>query len=553
MKGSVYGGLAVIFLLGFPGIVTGQAQQPAQFRQPKLVLMIVIDQLRGDMPWRYRDRLGPSGFRYLMENGTVFTNAHYCHATTSTAPGHATLSTGGNPPQHGIAGNDWYDAATRQSVNNTQDSRYPIIGTPPGTMEGRSPHKLKSSTFGDELVLSSAGSSRVFSVSIKDRSAVLLAGRLGKAWWYSKTSGQFVTSTFYSEIYPDWVQKWNSSGHADQYRTASWDLLLAPDTYVFKNLDDRLFEKDMNGLGRTFPHSLQDSDQENFYSTLRYTPMGDQLTLSFVKALVLAEKVGQKGTTDVLAVSFSASDYIGHKFGPNSLEAEDNLLRVDRTLQELLAFVDQQLGLKNILIVLTSDHGVSPAPEHMAALGFDAGWLDETRFKQQANLALQKIFNTDRNLVLEILTPNLYLDLDAIESLGNDVGRVERELAAVIMATPGFSLALAKSDIMTGRIPDTPQARQVACGFESERSGNIFVVPDPFWYLSPPPHGDATTHGSPYNYDNHVPIMIAGPGIGAGTVDSPVAPHDVASTISNYLGVAPPSGSIGTPLPVIKN
>jgi len=545
MKYPLRSGFAVLFLLSILCI------DPAQARQPNLVLMVVVDQLRGDMPWRYQEQLGPAGFRYLMENGTVFSNAQYCHVTTTTAVGHATLATGGNPPQHGIAGNEWYDAANRKTVYSMADSRYPVIGETPGSAEGRSPHNLESSTFGDELVLSSAGKSRVFSVSIKDRAAILLGGNLGKAYWYSKTSGEFVTSTFYSETYPDWVQVWNSKAYADQYRAETWDLLLDPESYVFKSQDDRWFEMDFNRLGKTFPHRLQDSDQANFYSTLRYTPMGDQLTLNFVKALLTAEKVGQKEQTDVLAVSFSVTDYIGHTFGPNSLEAEDNLLRLDRTLQDLLEFVDQQVGLDKTLVVLASDHGVSPVPEHMAALGIEAERLEPSVFIQQANQALKKAFKTDRNLVQDFWTPGLYLDLDAIASLGIDVARVERELAAAIMAIPGFSLALAKSDIMTGRIPDTVQAHRVACGFHPERSGNVIVVQDPFWFLSRDPHGDAAMHGSPYSYDTHVPVMIAGPGIGTGTVNSPVSPHDVAPTISNYLGVSPPSGSTGTPLPYI--
>ncbi len=532
--------------------VSALGMTPAQAEQPNLVLVVVVDQLRGDMPSRYQERLGPAGFRYFLDNGTVFSNAEYCHITTTTSAGHATLATGGNPPQHGIAANEWFDSATRQSVDNTEDIRYPLIGEPPGTKKGRSPNNLDSSTFGDELVLSTAGNSRVFSVSIKDRGAILLGGRLGKAWWYSKTSGQFVTSTYYDETYPDWVQNWNSKGYADQFRTETWDLLLNPDSYVFKNQDDRWFEIDYNGLGRTFPHRLADTDQANFYSTLRYTPMGDQLTLSFVKELVAAENIGQTGHTDVLAVSFSVTDYIGHAFGPDSLEAEDNLLRVDRTLQELLEFIDRQIGLDKTLVVLASDHGVSPAPEYMAELGFKAERLEPSQFMEQANRALGKTFNTDRNLVLDFWTPGLYLDLEAIAALGLDVAQVERELASVMMAMPGFSLALAKTDIMAGRIPDTLQARRVACGFHPERSGNVIVVQDPFWFLSREPHEDAAMHGSPWNYDSHVPLMIAGPGIGQGKVDTPVSPHDLAPTISNYLGTSPPSGSTGTPLPYVK-
>jgi len=519
--------------------------------QPDLVLFITIDQLRGDMPWRMQDRLGPAGFRYLVDNGTAYTNAHFEHVITTTAAGHATLSTGGNTPEHGIAGNEWFDSKTRQAVYNTEDERYPQIGETLETSKGRSPRNLTSSTFGDELVAASAGKSRVFSVSIKDRAAIFLGGHLGKAYWYSKLTGKFVSSTYYQEVYPEWVQRWNAGNPADQYRDTSWDLLLKPESYTFINQDDRWFEKSYGNLGRTFPHSLKNEDRKVFYSTLRHTPMGDQLTLSFVKELVKMEKVGKSGHTDVLAVSFSVTDYIGHAFGPNSLEAEDNLLRLDRTLQELFRFIDQEIGLDKALIVLTSDHGVCPAPEHMAELGIAAERLDAPQIMSRLNAALQVKFNTDAKLALAFKKPGIYLDLNAINALGLEVTQVERALAAEIMQIPGFSLALTKTDILTGRVPETLAARRVEAGFHPTRSGNVIVVQDQFWYLSSTPDGDTAMHGSPYNYDSHVPIMLAGPRIGHGKVDRRVAPRDVAPTISAYLGISPPSGAVGNPLPAI--
>jgi predicted AlkP superfamily pyrophosphatase or phosphodiesterase len=534
--------IALIFLVS---ICTGALSA----NRPDLVLLVTIDQLRGDMPWRMQERLAPAGFRYLVDRGTAWTNAHYQHVTTTTAAGHATLATGGNAAQHGIAGNDWFDAETRQAVYNTEDTRHPLIGEGPGSKEGRSPLNLTSSTFGDELVAASGGKSRVFSVSIKDRSAILLGGHLGKAYWYSKTSGKFVSSTFYHEQYPEWIRRWNEAGHADQYREASWELLLEPDTYIFGDQDDRWFEKSMGSLGRTFPHTLINEDGTAFYSTLRYTPMGDQLTLSFVKELVTREKVGKGASTDLLAVSFSVTDYIGHAFGPYSLEAEDNLLRLDRTLQDLFQYIDEVVGLGNTLVVLTSDHGVSPAPEHMKELGIDAERHDAPQFMNRLNAALQAEFKTDVDLALAFKTPGIYLDLEAIEAQGLDVADVERALAAEVMQIPGFSLALTKTDIQTGHLPGTAAANSVKTGFHPSRSGNVIVVQDPFWYLSETPDGDTAMHGSPHNYDNHVPILMAGPGIGHGKVNRSVAPHDVAPTISAYLGISPPSGAVGNPLP----
>jgi predicted AlkP superfamily pyrophosphatase or phosphodiesterase len=543
MKSHLIKWSIALFLLAF------SVANPLYASQPSLVLLVTIDQLRGDMPWRFQDRFGPAGFRYLMEQGTAYTNAHYQHLVTTTAAGHATLATGGNTPQHGIAGNDWFDVQARQPVYSTADHRHPLIGEKAGTGEGRSPRNLTSSTFGDELVAASAGKSRVFSVSIKDRGAIIPGGHLGKAYWYSKTTGKFVTSTYYHDEYPQWVQRWNNENHADRFRTQSWALLLQPESYVFWAQDDRWYEKPEGNLGRTFPHSLQTEEGDAFYSTLRYTPMGDQLILEFVKELVNSERVGSSGHTDILAVSFSATDYIGHAFGPNSLESEDNMLRLDRTLQELFQFIDRKVGLDDTLVVLSSDHGVSPAPEYLAALGLEAERHDPARFMGQVNAALSAKFNTDAKLALAFWSPGIYLDLDAVESLGIETAEVERELAAEIMKIPGFSLALTKSDLLTGRVPGTQEARLAINSFHPDRSGNVIVLQNPFWYLAGDPNSDAAMHGSPYNYDNHVPIMMAGPRIGHGKIDRRVAPRDVAPTISAYLGISPPSGAVGNPLP----
>lgn len=525
---------------------------PLQAAQPDLVLVITVDQLRGDMPQRFRERFTPGGFRYLMDQGMVYTNAHFSHMVTTTAAGHATLATGGNPPQHGIASNEWFDTRKRRAVYSTADPQYPLIGERPGTGEGRSPRNLSSSTWGDELVTASAGRSRVFSISIKDRAAIIMGGHFGKAYWYSKHSGKFTTSHYYHAEHPVWLQSWNNDRHADRFRDQSWNLLLERETYTFRDNDDRGFEKPDGKMGRTFPHPLGNDDDAAFYSTLRHTPMGDELTLSVLKALVKAEKVGGTGFTDVLSVSFSVTDYIGHAFGPNSLEAEDNLLRLDRTLQELLQFIDREVGLDKTLVVLTADHGISPAPEFMQARGFSAARHDLPKLMAKINTVLQKKFNTGATLALAYQSPGIYLDRQAIEDNGLVIAEVERIVAETVMDEAGFSLALTKSGLMAGLVPDTQAARLTSNSFHPQRSANVMLIQDAFWYLASEPDGDAAMHGSPYPYDTHVPIMVAGPGIGHGTVDLRVAPRDIAPTISGYLGILAPSGATGSPLPEIR-
>lgn len=532
------------YIMGLGALLTplcGLAVPPAPALQPDLVLLVVVDQLRGDMPWRFRDRFGEGGFRYLMEQGTSFSNAQYQHANTLTASGHATLATGGNSPQHGLAGNDWFDAATRRPVYCMEDPGHPQLGGG----AGRSPRNLMSSTFGDELVLASGGKSRVFSVSLKDRSAIILGGRLGKAYWYSKTDGAFVTSSYYHEAVPGWMRRWNDSRPAERFRDAPWQLLQERHRYVFADHDARAYEQPAAAMGRTFPHPIAGADGAAFFSNLRDTPMADQLTLEFVRALVAAEQPGGRGATDVLAVSFSATDYIGHAFGPYSLEAEDNLLRLDQTVAELFSLVDSEVGLERTLVVLTSDHGTAPIPEHMAERGFEAGRHDASRFMGQVNEALTRRFGTERELALAFWNPGIYLDLTAIGELGLDTTAVERAVAEEILRIPGFALAFTRSDMLAGRYPATPEAKRVAAAFHASRSGNVIVVPSPFWYLEKEPDSNAAMHGSLYRYDTHVPLMLAGPGVGRQVVQREVAPRDLAPTLSAYLGIAPPSGSVG--------
>ncbi len=522
--------------------------QSASAALPDLVLIVVVDQLRGDMPGRFGDRFGPGGFRYVMEQGTQYRNTQYQQANTVTAAGHATLATGGNTPQHGMVGNDWFDAGKHRLVNCVEDERYALLGEATGAMAGRSPRNLMSSTFGDELILASGGRSRVFAVSIKDRAAIILGGHLGQAWWYSKISGNFVTSSYYQEASPEWAQRWNTEHPADRFANTNWDLLLGRDSYVFGEQDDRSYEQPDGTLGRTFPHRLPQRAGQALYTILRSTPMGDELTLSFVEALVAAEQPGRRGSTDVLAVSFSATDYIGHSFGPDSLEAEDNLLRLDRTLAQLFQVIDRAVGLDKTLVVLASDHGTSLIPESLAERGMEAGRLDATAFVKQIDSALKSRFGLQENLELAFSKPGIYLDVETVSRLGLAVAAVERVVADEVQKVPGVAFALTRSDLLMGRVPQAREVERVAAAFHPGRSGNVIVVQDPFWYLDATPDGNAAMHGSPYAYDTHVPLMFAGPGVKRGKVYREVAPRDVAPTISAYLGISPPSGSVGEPL-----
>jgi predicted AlkP superfamily pyrophosphatase or phosphodiesterase len=543
--------LSLCFLLLSPQISWAEGKATTK---PKLVLQITVDQFRGDLPTRYLDRLGQGGLRYLLEQGTYYTNAHYRHANTETAVGHATLFTGADPARHGLVGNEWINPSTGESVYNTEDDRHHLIGKSPKPHQGVSPRNLLASTIGDELVVSNAGQSRVFSVSIKDRGAIIPGGHAGKAFWYSKSSGEFVTSTYYYDEYPEWVKKWNETKPADQYRGKTWELLNDRSTYLAGEMDDRPYEANLPPLGRTFPHQF--GDNKYLYLILSLTPVGDELTLDFTKTLVENENIGQGDHVDFLAVSFSSTDYIGHLFGPSSLESEDNILRLDHTLAELFKFIDKKVGLKNTLIVLSADHGAPEAPEYMTSLGMEAGRFDFTYFREQGplNKVLKKRFGRD-DLIATHSHPYLYLNLDAIAEAKLDIKEVEHFIAEEVMKIPGIAFAQTRSDLLEGRISNSPLQIQIRRNFHPTRSGNIHMIQEQYWFLHSTDEAAkmglgaiAAIHGSPWVYDTYVPIFFAGHNVRAQTIARPVAPSDIAATLASYLNIKFPSGSIGNPL-----
>ena len=391
---------------------------------------------------------------------------------------------------------------------------------------------------------------------MKDRGAILPGGHAGKAFWFSKGTGAFVTSTYYYDAYPTWVEEWNAAKPADRYKGKAWDLLLDRDGYVAKDLDDRPYEADLKPLGRTFPHSLGDGDSKYYYLLLTLTPFGDELTLDFAKALIEHEKLGRKGATDFLAVSFSSTDYVGHLFGPSSLETEDNILRVDRVVADLLAYVDEKVGLEHTLVVLSSDHGAPEAPEYMAGMGMTTGRFAFDWFKDNAALkdALRTRFGRD-DLIATHSHPYLYLNLEAIAEAKLDLAEVEAFVAGEVAKMPGIAYAMPRSDLLAGRITESPVQNQIRRSFHPTRSGNIHLIPEQYWFLHSTEEAEqmgigsiAAIHGSPWAYDTFVPIMFAGSGVPARIVGRRVTPTDIAATLAAYLGIKPPSGSVGTVL-----
>jgi hypothetical protein len=534
---------------------------------PRLILQITVDQLRGDLPERYLARMGEGGFRYLFDRGVVFADARHTHANTETIVGHATLATGATPSAHGLIGNVWFDRASGEFVYNIEDGRYPLLTAGAGvdaaneidptqkaaSTEGRSPATLLASTFSDELAISTAGKAKIFGVSVKDRGAVSLAGHAGRAFWFSKKKGEFVTSRFYYERYPEWVVAFHAGNPAQRYAGKSWDLLHDRATYLFGDRDDQPWETAFGGYGRVFPHPYGAGDGKYFTTLLTLSPAGDELTLDFAKALIDAEEVGKDEVTDYLSVSFSSTDYVGHLFGPSSLEAEDNLLRLDRTLANLLQFVDARVGLANTLIVLSADHGGPEVPGALNELGIDAGYVDPESWDRQAGIAaLKRRFGIGGELIQKYLHPYVYLDRDLIRERGLDQGEVESAVAEEIQKLQGVAIAVSSTALVEGRVPDTPLLRSILDNHNPRRSGDVFVVFEPHWFIA---DFDgltvAATHGSPWRYDNFVPLVFAGANIEPRKVYRPVTTLDVAPTLAAIARTKYPSATRGQVLPEV--
>ena len=521
----------------------------------RLVLQITVDGLRADLLDRYRADFGEGGFNHLLRKGAVYTNAHYQHANTETIVGHATLATGTFPSLHGMVGNVWFDREAGELAYNIEDPDSPLLPTREAEAEGeqvdpaqkqsrtqgRSPRVLLAPTIGDGLAAYFGGRSKIFGVSGKDRSAVAMAGKTGKAYWFSTNTGDFVTSSYYYDSYPGWVSDWNGQHKAERYAGKSWSLLNDASTYLLADQDDRPYEADLKGYGRVFPHPFGQADDKRFYTRILVSPVGDQLAAEFSKALISHERLGRDEVPDYLSISFSGVDAVNHFFGPSSLENEEVVAQLDRTLADLFAFIDKEIGLAHTLIVLAADHGMSDMPEYMSELGYEVGRLEPDQLVGTANQVGQT-FGIDK-VVRFFYRPYLYLDDEKIRAAKANRVQVEQAIADALTELEGIELAAATSRLSAKGT--NPLLDQVRNNHHLSRSGDIYVIQAPYWFLFD--KGSVVAmHGSPWRYDTHVPIIFAAPGVEAQQVHRLVHPVDVAPTIAALLGMSPPGGSQGT-------
>ena len=511
--------LATVVLPGFSSASSASAYNG----HPKLVVVIVIDQFRGDYLERYRDQFGEGGFRLFLDHGAYFTDCYYDYANTRTAPGHATLFTGAYSNGHGIVANEWWDSSKKHMVTSVEDDDTKLVGVT-GDKPGASPHNLLADTLGDELKLATQGKSRVFSVSLKDRAAILPGGySADAAYWIDPKTGTWITSTYYRNDLPKWAQDFNASGRSAKYWDRDW--------------------KNSNGdvLRSTAHRKSKDGSEAGFYEVIGATPFANEYELEFAKELMLYESLGTTHNTDLLAISLSPNDILGHQVGPDSPEMAQMALDLDRELADFFNFLGHQVGLANVWIALSADHGVSALPDAAKKLRIPAANLDAANLESQINATLTAKFSPGHAAsYVHFDYPVAWLDPNAFTA-AHIKERDAETAAGEAMKQAGQRDYFTKSQLAEGEVPDTPLGRKFLNSYSPEAGWYVLGVPQPYTVGS----SRGTDHASPYTYDTHIPLAFYGLPFQAGTYRIHAEPVDLAPTLASLLGVNAPTHSIG--------
>jgi predicted AlkP superfamily pyrophosphatase or phosphodiesterase len=532
--------------------LTLQAQTPVKqipqkaTPQPKLIVGIVVDQMRYDYMAKYYSKFSENGFKKLLTQGFNCKNTNYNYAPTYTGPGHASIYTGTTPAYNGIVGNNWYVRESGKEIYVTDDPTVQTVGSTsekPGKM---SPRNMVSSTIGDELRLFSNMHSRVIAVAIKDRSAILPGGHLSNgSYWFDSQSGNFITSTYYAKELPQWVTDFNALRLADTYLSKPWNTLLPIEQYTESAADDNPYE----GLykGETipvFPHNLPAMYSKTDYGVLPSTPFGNSITKDIALAALKAEKLGKSSFTDFLAISFSATDYVGHKMGPQSVEVEDTYLRLDRDIAEIITALEKSYGKDGFLLFLTADHAAAYVPAQLMDLKMNAGYFSTKTFSDSLKRYLGKTYN-DTTLVSYIINNQVYLNHSLIKQKNINLKIMEEDIIAIALKFEGVANAYT-SDQLNGETLKNKSAELIQNGFYIKRSGDIAILLEPQWLDDYSFTG--TSHGTTYSYDTHVPLLWYGWNIKPGYTSDPVSITDIAPTIAAFLNIMEPNACTGIPI-----
>lgn len=513
-------------------------------KKPKLVVGVVVDQMRYDYLTRFKNRFSNKGFKRLINDGFLLENAHYSYIPTYTAVGHATIYTGTNPINHGIIGNNWYDKYAKETIYCVDDFTTKGIGLD-DKIGQKSPKRLMTTTLGDELHLAQNMKGKAIGISIKDRSSVLPAGHTANAayWFDEGKKGWFVTSSFYMDELPIWLQTFNEKELAKSYASKTWNTYYDIKTYTQSLADDNTYEKNFKGKSKpTFPYNLQELQIQNGLGVIKETPFGNTLILDFAKATIVGENLGKSEFTDFLSISFSSTDYVGHKFGPNAIEVEDTYIRLDMDIANLLAFLDAQVGKNNYTLFLTADHGAVNNPAYLQSLQIPAHYFDQKAFENFVKEQAKKYFASE-SIIENISNYQIFLNHQKIEELGFELDVVTNKLVEKIINFDGVYKVFSSKFLQETSVKQ-PIIQALQNGYNQKFSGDIVFVQNPAT-LNLGEGKKGTSHGSGYFYDTHVPIIFYGKGIKKGASNAKYDVTDIAPTIANLLQIEAPNASTG--------
>lgn len=515
--------LLLVFTLAVLLSAAPWAQQPSNPAETRLVLLIAVDQFRYDYLTRFRTDF-TGGFKRLLANGAVFTNAYLEHYPTVTAIGHSTMLSGATPSMSGIIGNDWFDRESGKSVQSITDETVKPVGAADAAKA--SPRRLLVTTLGDEIRLASGlpkgapNAPRVVGISLKDRAAILPVGRgADAAYWFDTKTGSFVSSTYYMNDAPQWVRAFNSRRPADTLAGQAW-LALSVGSPVLKQLPKEIDSK--------------------LYEAVYGSPFGNQMLLDFTSTAITEERLGQRGVVDLVSVSFSSNDSVGHTYGPDSPQVRDLAIRTDRAIGQLLDRVDKLVGLQHTIVALTADHGVAPLPESLTERSLPGGRMTNKELFGAIEQALTRRFGEGQWL-MATAGSSPYLNYSLIEQKQLDATEVRRIAAAAAMRVPHVARVYTRDQLLRGEVANDLIGSRVLRGFNAQRSGDLEIILEPYWMRQ----ATGTTHGSPYNYDAHIPLILMGQGVKPGRYVGRVALNDLAPTLATLIDVDAPAASTG--------
>jgi len=535
------------------GLFTLHAHAQEGIPRPKLVVGIMVDQMRWDYLYRFYDRYGEGGFKRLLNEGFSCENTYIPYVPTYTAIGHSCVYTGSVPAIHGIAGNDFIIQQTGQRMYCTQDDHVSGVGTDSDAGK-QSPRNLLVSTITDQLKLATNFHSKVIGIAIKDRGGILPAGHFADAaYWFEGKSGDWVSSTFYMQELPRWVKKFNAQKVAEKYLQQDWNTLYPIETYTQSIEDDNPYEATYRGEeAPVFPKKLGALVKDNGLGLIRSTPFGNSMTLDLAKAAIDNEQMGHNpgGFTDFLAVSLSSTDYVGHQFSVNAIEIEDTYLRLDKELEAFFSYLDAHVGNGEYTVFITADHGASHNPLFFMDKRGNAGYFDERNALTGLNALLAEKFGQDK-IVRSLMNYQVHLDYDVIQANDLDEGAIKEAAVKFLRTLEGVSFVTDMEKAGSSSIPERIRER-IANGYNPKRSGCIQIILEPQWY-SGSPRSRGTTHGTWASYDAHIPFVMMGWGIKHGSTNRETHMTDIAPTVAALLHIEEPNGNIGQPVVELLN